>query len=299
MAGNTNKRALLMTTVFCSIGRVIAALAICIATTAAAADAQPRQKRAGEPFLTVWPVTGLAKQWWVAEYDHRAKWFVNGWRKQGIAFAEDGVTFKLSPTPAENLRSVAEMKADDGTLMKAGKTWKKFTTGQIQRSGWYGYGRYEIIMKPSATDGLISAFYVYTGPHFGDAHEEIDIEFLGKDTSKIHLNRFTDGMSLQEEAPFIDLGFDASEQPRLYAFEWHADRVVWEVEGKEIFRLTSEDGIPRPPAKIYIDLWAGGPGQSDWSGEAADDAIGDMLVQCVSYSPPETDRPKCSDLVAK
>jgi endo-1,3-1,4-beta-glycanase ExoK len=263
-----------------------------------AAEANGRKKNEGEPFQTVFPFTKLGSQWWVAAYDHPATWFQTAWRETSVSFGEAGVRFDLAPTTEEDLVSAELMEGDDGTLTAAGKTSKKFISGQLQRRKWYGYGRYEVVMRPARGEGLISAFYVYTGPHFGDTHEEIDIEFLGRDPNKIYLNRFRDGKSL-EDPVWKDLGFDATETAQLYAFEWSKDSITWYADDTVLFKLTGADEVPLPPAKIYLDLWAGGPGQIDWAGKAADTISGQALVQCVSYSPPDVKTPQCSDLAAK
>ena len=41
-------------------------------------------------------------------------------------------------------------------------------------------------MQPGRGSGLVTALFTYTGPYAGDPHDEIDIEFLGKDLTKIH-----------------------------------------------------------------------------------------------------------------
>ena len=52
-----------------------AVLIVGLAMTPSDAEAQNSKKRAGTPFLTVFPLAGLTQSWWVADYDHRAKWF--------------------------------------------------------------------------------------------------------------------------------------------------------------------------------------------------------------------------------
>lgn len=259
------------------------------------ADANQRKKQPGEPFMTVFPLAGIGPEWWIADYDHPAPWIQSAWRKHSVIEEASGIRIELTPTPEGKRTTTAKLDADDGTLKDEGITAKKFVSGQVQRRKWYGYGRYEIVMQPAAAEGLITAFYVYTGPHFGDSHEEVDIEFLGRDTSKIHLNRFLDGKPM-EDPVWKDLGFDASEKPRLYAFEWYQDRITWYVEGDEVFTLQGAEEVPRPPAKIYLDLWANGPGLASWAGEAQDSSAASALVQCVSFSRPNANTLQCSDI---
>ncbi|MEL6317360.1 MAG: family 16 glycosylhydrolase, partial [Pseudomonadota bacterium] len=157
------------------------------------------------------------------------------------------------------------------------------------------YGRYEVVMQPSNTSGVISSFFTYTGPWFKNPHDEIDIEFLGKDTTSVYVNRFTAGKKLKGQ--FLPLGFDASKRPELYAFEWRPDSIIWHAAGKELYRTTLEDGpLPTHPSKIYINLWAGyNPTQELWAGRVADDATGAAKYFCVSYRAFDDDGPQCSD----
>ena len=277
-------------------GLLLAQLFSSVAYAQNATEGGQRKRQFGDPFQTVFTFSGLGSQWWIAQYDHPADWFPTAWRETSINFSTAGAEFGLQPTDEDNIVEASVLKDDDGTLMATGLTTKAFTSGQMQRRKWYGYGRYEVVMQPAVGDGLISAFYLYTGPFFGDTHEEIDIEFLGRDPNKIYLNRYRDGEPL-EEPIWMDLGFDASEKPRLYALEWSADSLVWYAEKTEIFRISGANNIPLPPAKIYLDLWAGGTGQIAWAGEATANSAGNALVQCASYTPPSQDTPQCSDLM--
>ncbi len=278
-----------------SCGILIPLLGFAASATAPAAAQSSRTENPS--FISIFPLAGVkSRAWWVAEYDHPWSKFITAWRDEGVSVDERGVTLSLFPTPEENIVTREKMDANRKELFENGKTWKPITSGQIQRVGWYGYGRYEIVMQPSDVFGLISAFYVYTGEHFGDTHEEIDFEFLARNPDQVFLNRWVDGEPLPREVHH-ELGFVASERPRVYAFDWQEDAVVWYADGEEIYRVDQEDGIPRPPAKIYFDIWAGADRDARWSGTAAPDAEGQMLVQCVSYRKTGEDEPQCSDFM--
>jgi endo-1,3-1,4-beta-glycanase ExoK len=125
----------------------------------------------------------------------------------------------------------------------------------------YHYGKYEVRMKAASNIGIVSSFFTYTGPAFGTVWDEIDIEFLGKDTTKAQLNYFTSGVGEHEK--LIDLGFDAAEEFHDYAFEWRRDSIKWYVDGKLVH--TATDDIPVVPGKIMMNLW-NGTGVDDWLG---------------------------------
>ncbi|MBP3618004.1 MAG: glycoside hydrolase family 16 protein [Lachnospiraceae bacterium] len=133
-------------------------------------------------------------------------------------------------------------------------------SGKIPYSGaeyrtrkFYGYGRYEVSMKPIKNDGVVSSFFTYTGPSDKNPWDEIDIEFLGKDTTKIQFNYFTNSRGNHEH--MHDLGFDASEEFHTYAFEWHEDKIVWFVDGVEVY--TATENIPKTRGKIMMNAWCG------------------------------------------
>lgn len=117
----------------------------------------------------------------------------------------------------------------------------------------YGYGRYEVSMKPIQNDGVVSSFFTYTGPTDNNPWDEIDIEFLGKDTTKVQFNYFTNGDGNHEYV--YDLGFDASADFHTYAFEWHKDKIVWFVDGAEVY--TATENIPATEGKIMMNVWPG------------------------------------------
>lgn len=275
----------------------LCALVACLTASSIPALGQEGQARAlGEPFRTVFPLAGLTSRWWRAEYDHSGLWQETGWRKQAVSVDEAGVRLHLKPTAPETRVPLEAMNSNGAKLIRDGKISKKFVSGQLQNNKWFGYGRFEIVMQVAAGAGLISAFYLYTGRQFGDTHEELDIEILGKDSSKVQFNRFRDGKQYKDH-PWMDLGIDSAAAPHLYAFEWSEDSISWYVGDRLMFWLDGAEQMPRPPMKIYVDLWAGGAKHATWSGVAPEGTRAEMLVQCVSYSPLEGGTPTCGDLM--
>lgn len=58
-----------------------------------------------------------------------------------------------------------------------------------------------------------------------------------------------------------DLGFDASEDFHTYAFEWYEDKIVWFVDGAEVYTATNT--IPKTRGKIMMNAWCG-KGVDSW-----------------------------------
>jgi beta-glucanase (GH16 family) len=165
---------------------------------------------------------------------------------------------------------------------------------ELERRGFFHYGRYEVVMQPAKGSGLVSSFFTHTFPLFGDPHDEIDIEFLGNRTHLISINYFT---GAEPYGPFeMDLGFDAADAPHLYAFDWRPDRIDWFVDGKRLHSATG-DKLPLPSAagRIMMNLWTGAPGLYKWHGEPTFADGSQALYHCVSFQAAGTDTQQCSD----
>lgn len=242
------------------------AILVALATTAGAAP--------DGAFVSHMDDLGDGTAWRVSNFDIGSDTFRTAWRKSSVTRdPNNGVSLALVPAPTE---------AD-----------KDFFGAEVQRNQRTHFGYYEVVMTAARGEGVISSFFTYTGPFFGDPHDEIDIEFLGRDTTKVWLNRFVAGERLPGQ--WLDLGFDAADGPHLYSFEWLPDRVVWSVDGRELLHVTSrETAIPQIPQRIYLNIWAGGSGQRTWSGEAPEDMRSEARYYCVSYRPPGSDAPMCS-----
>ncbi|MEM9670235.1 MAG: family 16 glycosylhydrolase [Pseudomonadota bacterium] len=197
-----------------------------------------------------------------------------GWSADHVTFANDAahlwITDKPSPT-------------------------NPYTSGEYQKRGWYGFGRYEVVMKAAQGSGLVSSFFTHTGNYFGDPHDEIDFEFLGKDTRRVWLNWFNDG--IVGESKWHRLSFDAAEDFHLYAFEWTPETIRWHVDGELIYERP-EGSLPVPvtPGRIIVNLWTGREAQYKWHGEPDFEFGSNASYQCVSYqSPDDRESPQCSD----
>ena len=171
----------------------------------------------------------------------------NGW-SNGNMF---NVTWRKKCITFNNDRMQLMIDTDSGNIPYSG--------GEYRTRKFYGYGRYEVSMKAIKNDGVVSSFFTYTGPTDKNPWDEIDIEILGKDTTKVQFNYYTNGRGNHEY--MHDLGFDASEDFHTYAFEWHEDKIVWFVDGVEVY--TATNNIPSHRGKIMMNAWCG-KGVDSW-----------------------------------
>jgi len=161
------------------------------------------------------------------------------WRANNANFTSDG-KLRLSLTSPSN---------------------NKFDCGEYRSTNSQGYGLYEVSMKPAKNTGIVSSFFTYTGPAHGTQWDEIDIEFLGKDTTKVQFNYYTNGVGNHEK--IVNLGFDASQGFHTYAFDWQPGHIKWYVDG--VLKHTATTNIPTTPGKIMMNLW-NGTGVDSWLG---------------------------------
>lgn len=135
--------------------------------------------------------------------------------------------------------------------------------GEYRSRSMYGYGSYSVSMKPCKAAGTVSSFFIYTGPSENNPHDEIDIEFYGKETNLVRFNYFKNGQGGHEYV--YDLGFDASEEFHTYGFIWESDRITWLVDEVAVYEATVD--IPSVAGRIMMNLWTGDDSSSDWLGK--------------------------------
>lgn len=156
------------------------------------------------------------------------------WRKSNVIFSDGTMKLKIDL---------------DGN----GEGKIPYSGAEFRSKDFYGYGMYEVVMKPIKNDGVVSSFFTYTGPTDNNPWDEIDIEFLGKDTTKVQFNYYTNGKGNHEY--LYDLGFDASEDFHTYGFDWQEGKITWYVDGESVY--SAEKNIPTTPGKIMMNVWPG------------------------------------------
>ncbi|MEM7440534.1 MAG: family 16 glycosylhydrolase [Pseudomonadota bacterium] len=200
--------------------------------------------------------------WSVAEYDFSHPHFDTDWRKSNVSVDAAGLKLQLFPHSAG---------------------LNPFVGASLRRHEKTHFGRYSAILRPAKGDGLVTGFFVYSGPAYQTRHDEIDIEFLGRDTTLIHLATFVDG---ELENHFVDLGFDAAVTEREYGFDWYPDKIIWWVDGCEIYRWSQKDGpVPSVPGYVFANLWAVDPALDSWAGRPARETLAQSYVNSVRFTP--------------
>jgi endo-1,3-1,4-beta-glycanase ExoK len=190
-----------------------------------------------------------------------------GWRADHINFADGVMTITL-----------------DAQTCPSGCSNKPYASGEYRSNEKYGYGLYEARFKSAKASGAMSgSLFTYTGPSDNQPWDEVDIEILGKDTTKMQTNYYTNGKGGHET--LISLGFDASEAFHTYGFESTAASIQWYVDGKLVHTETGSRGaLPTHPAKIMLNVWPG-IGVNGWLGPFQYSGPLSFQVDWVKFTP--------------
>ena len=194
------------------------------------------------------------------------------WKADRVAYADEVMKLTIAQ-PDEPY--VEEVRNDKNEVI--GENIYEYAGGEVRSYAHYGYGDYEVRMKPAKKDGTTSTFFVCTGnydtnPETGEPNpwDEIDIEFLGQDTTTVQFNYYINGTGGHEYV--YDLGFDASEEFHNYGFRWEEDAITWFVDGEPVFKINGDEDIPIPSAagRILMNYWCGTEEAVGWMGEYSD-----------------------------
>lgn len=213
-------------------------------------------------------------------------WWISPWKNDhpGSVLAGPWMTENVIQTPDRLVLRVI-----------AGQDGAKPTMAELKTRQQFGYGRYEVIMRPSAESGVVSSFFTYTGPLDGTPHDEVDIEFTGNRARAVEYNYWKNKESGAHSRESLD--FDISDRMNLYAFEWHPDEIIWFVNGEEHYRTPPNDTlIPSHPGNIFINIWTGVPAMHSWTGPPDFGDSAEAEYACVSFTSFEGSSYSCADL---
>lgn len=187
------------------------------------------------------------ERWFLADGYAAANEFNAGWRADHVRFSQGKMELRL-----------------DTATCPDGCSGRPYASGEYASTRYYGFGRFEVRMKPARGSGTVTSFILYTGSSEGTRWDEIDIEFLGRDTRRLQTNYFTDGVGRHET--MIDLPFDAADDFHTYGFEWTREAIHRYVDGKHVHTETGTRGpLPLHPGKVIMNFWPG-TGIDIWSG---------------------------------
>jgi GR25 family glycosyltransferase involved in LPS biosynthesis len=147
------------------------------------------------------------------------------------------------------------------TLCQEQTSVRGLTSGAIATRASYRYGTFKAELRPPGVPGLVTGMFL----HRNGPRQEIDIEFLGKDISKMLVNVFynpgPEGTKLEYgyrgTPTLVDLGFDAADDFHTYEIDWLPNTIRWLVDGEVVYeRMTwAPTPIPNQPLQFNLNLW--------------------------------------------
>lgn len=150
-----------------------------------------------------------------------------------------------------------------------------YSSGEYRTRGYHGYGCYEARFRPVRQSGVVTSFFTFAGPYDNGGngrHNEIDIEFLGYDTSLVQFNFWTnDDTYASRNERVLQLGFDASLAAHNYGFRWSEAGLEWYVDGNRVYSFydTALVRTPKPSdsyQKIMMNVWPVDDTAAGWAG---------------------------------
>jgi hypothetical protein len=194
----------------------------------------------------------------------------DGWGNSGIfncAWRADHITHNSADC-------IMEIRLDDQPC-PGGCSGYPYASGEYRTDGFHGYGCYEARFKAPPNSGVVTSFFTYAKspydvpPGYAADHNEIDIEILGKDTTKVQTNFYTNG-DVGHEAIY-SLGFDAAQGFHTYGFKWTSQGIWWYADGAELRHVANSPSNPTPnendtPHRVMLNMWPVTSAGAPWAG---------------------------------
>ena len=222
------------------------------------------------------PLTELNTDlWWKSDGWNNGFPFYNRWEEEAISHSTDGMAITLSHAPNGS---------DDF----------EFQSGELRSHEYFGYGCYEVEMKPIAEPGVISSFFLFAGPYDkpedgNGMHNEIDVEFLGNNTNVMQVNFWTnDDRYARSHEQLIYLDFDASQDYHRYGIKWTKGAIKWYIDGNLVYKVKNSSDDPIPSVndsrlRIMANVWATDDRISNWAGEFSKDPATSVTAEYKNF----------------
>jgi beta-glucanase (GH16 family) len=152
------------------------------------------------------------------------------------------------------------------------------------------FGRVEISLKAAPGTGIVSSLVMES-----DDLDEIDMEWLGVNSSEVQTNYFGKGETTTYNRGQFNPAADNQADFITYTVDWTSERIVWLVADTEVRTLTAEDAetdqYPQTPMRVKFGAWSGGDpsnaaGTIAWAGGETDYTAGpySMSVEWVKVT---------------
>lgn len=193
--------------------------------------------------------------------------------------------------------SVNSFTASGGGTVSYGSDGVSFTVAksgdapQLTSIFYIMFGRVELTMKCAPGAGIVSSFVMQS-----DDLDEIDMEWLGADSTEVQTNYFGKGDTTTYNRGQFNPAANNQAEFIKYTVDWTADRIVWSVGNTVVRTLNYGDAAagqyPQTPMQVKFGTWAGGDpstnaeGTVEWARGPTDYSNGpfSMVVQSIAVT---------------
>lgn len=147
------------------------------------------------------------------------------------------------------------------TLRQERTPVRDYTAAALSTRDRYRHGRFTADLMPAKVSGLVTGMFL----HRSSPRQEIDIEFVGNDTTKLLVNIYynpgEEGTRMEHgyrgTPELIELGFDAADAFHQYQIDWTPERVRWRVDGALVCEREHwyPTPVPHLPMQFHINMW--------------------------------------------
>ena len=198
------------------------------------------------------PLTKENPEFWNKSDGHcNKKPFFNIWCANHVTLSNEGMDITLNDNPCQCKEHCEDCET------------QKYASGEIRTNCSYGFGRLEASIKAPKAEGTVTALFTYADPSKSGKQDEIDIELLGKDTTGMQANYWTNGIQhpywINLKDKLKDPQFDTSNKFHKYRFIWNEKTIRWYVDDVQVCEIPDEkytDLPPKTPGQIIMSLWA-------------------------------------------
>ena len=222
-----------------------------------AEDRTPAPERAGFTLL------------WQDDFDS-----LNGarWGKGTHTFTENAAQFANENVTAES----GFLKLSLTKREVASPEGKLYSGGELRTLDAFTYGRFETRARFAKGSGVVSSLFTYYD-HWGNAAlpenwNEIDVEFLGKDTDSVQFNvihwNASNIRTTHEE--HSTTAFDPSDDFHIYAVEWLPEVINFYID--DVLVHSNDNAVAsfiKLESKLMMNVWAvhDTPNLNGWAGK--------------------------------
>lgn len=145
---------------------------------------------------------------------------------------------------------------------------KDFKGAEYRTKEAFLYGRFEIRMKATPAEGVLSTFFTYfdgttEDPWTSAKWNEIDIEIVGRYRNSVQFNTITPNQNNHVSSVFTS--FDPAADFHTYAIEWTPTYVSWYIDDVMVRKQTASHVLTLTRAqKLMMNTW--NPAYPDWVG---------------------------------